>query len=92
MTSENKDNTISLAVVKNAKGLNNPTDAELLTSGLKLLEDEIASDNIKGFLTIAFDLNNEPRIVWAGEIEMLSVLGSIEVAKVTLMSGLTQGD
>lgn len=53
---------------------------ELMEQGLEIFAQEL-SDDAKGFFSIVFDKENNPKIIWAGDIDMISALGSLEMAK-----------
>ena len=53
---------------------------ELLEKGLEIFVQEL-SNNGKGFLSIVFDQDNYPQIIWAGDIDMVASLGALELAK-----------
>jgi hypothetical protein len=62
-----------------------PTAQELMDSGLEVFL-EMLSKNPKGFVSVVFGADNYPEIVWAGNIELIPVLGSLEMAKNELYS------
>lgn len=53
---------------------------DALTLGLETFLAE-TQQNCKGFLAVVFDGEKNHRIIWAGEVDMISSLGSLEVAK-----------
>lgn len=53
---------------------------ELMEQGLEIFAQELSED-AKGFFSIVFDKDNNPKIIWAGDIDMISALGSLEMAK-----------
>ncbi len=57
---------------------------EYLMKGLKSFQEELG-DGAQGFISIVFDKENQPRIIWAGDFEMLLALGAMDFAKNELM-------
>lgn len=68
-----------------APDVHEPTAQELMDSGLEVFL-EMLSKNPKGFVSVVFGEDNYPEIVWAGNIELIPVLGSLEMAKNELYS------
>ncbi len=62
-----------------------PTAQELMDSGFEVFL-QMLSKNPKGFVAVVFNEDNYPEIVWAGNIELIPVLGSLEMAKNELYS------
>ena len=53
---------------------------ELLEKGLEIFAQELSGD-ARGFFAMIFDAENNPKILWAGNIDMIMALGSLELAK-----------
>lgn len=53
---------------------------ELLEKGLETFVSELSND-AKGFFAMIFDQEGNPSIIWAGDMDMIACVGSLEVAK-----------
>ena len=58
---------------------------DLIKQGLELFISEMSKD-AKGFLSIVFDKDDHPSTIWAGDIDLLTALGAIEMSKQELIS------
>ena len=63
------------------------TTEELMEKGLEIFAQELSED-AKGFFALIFDSQNTPRIVWAGDIDMITAIGSLEMAKNELYNNI----
>jgi len=72
---------------KGAKNLEEaePTAQELMDSGFEVFL-QMLHNSPKGFVAVVFNEDNYPEIVWAGNIELIPVLGALEMAKNELYS------
>lgn len=61
-----------------------PTTEDYLIQGVEAFTMEIG-DDAKGFIAIVFDLDNNPRVICAGDIDIVTTLGALEVAKNELL-------
>jgi hypothetical protein len=52
---------------------------ELIAHGLEVFNEDLK--NSSGFLAITIDEGGTPSIVWAGNVDTITTLGSIEIAK-----------
>jgi hypothetical protein len=89
--SQKTDNVSAFVPKKGTKGVKEPTSEELKQKGLETFL-EIVNNKSVGFFAIVFDENNDPKIIWAGDIELINALGSLEMAKNELYSNVFLGD
>ena len=80
-------NVRSFAPKKKAAAPDAATTKELLEKGLEIFAQELAED-AKGFFSLIFDKDNNPRIISAGEIDIVAALGSLEMAKNELYNNI----
>lgn len=79
---EHPSNTISFATRKKFQQDtgSNQSNQDLLNQGVDAFGAEIA-EQAKGFVAIIFDKDNNPRIISAGEFDLMYTLGALEVLK-----------
>jgi hypothetical protein len=72
-------------VFTSAENLTNSSPEELLNQGLEVFEDEMGQ-NPKGFFSVIFDKKGDPKIIWAGDIDMITALGALRMAEYELFA------
>jgi len=88
-TDETTNNPISLVAVK-AQKENTPTDSEtqdMLAQGLEAFQDRV--EEASAFLSVIFDEVGDPSIIWAGDINLIKSIGSLEIAKEELIKQIS---
>ena len=78
---ETLSNVKSFAAKKNKM-----TTPSLMDEGLETFARELAG--AKGFLAIIFDEDNNPIVLCSGEIDIVSTVGALEVAKNELFKNI----
>lgn len=73
------------------KSLENATPTEMMDIGLTTFTEELKK-NAKGFLAIIFDEDGNQRIIWAGEVDMVTSVGALEIAKNELFKTFAETD
>ncbi len=90
MTSEIMNKTVSLTAIKNEK--QKQADSETLSlvkKTLNTIKEEIESfPDTTGLLTIIYDRNKDPKIMWGGDMDYVKMLGSLDLAKMEISAAL----
>lgn len=58
-----------------------PTDKELIAEGIVAFNDVANAEQTTGFLTLFFNKDNIPQVLWAGDIDIVSTVGLMEFVK-----------
>jgi hypothetical protein len=88
MTLDMKNKTVSLNVVKAEKQAKVDEETSSFIQGSidsikEILENEPDS---KGLIALVFNKDNDPKIVWGGDIDYIKMIGALDVAKLHFTS------
>ena len=88
MTSEMSSKTVSLNVVKAEKQAKVDEETSSFIQGSidsikEILENEPDS---KGLIALVFNKDNDPKIVWGGDMDYIKMIGALDVAKLHFTS------
>jgi hypothetical protein len=84
-TKENKKlNVIPLSLAKSKED-----GGHYLKEAAGVLQSAL-EENATGFICLVFAKNDDPKIIWAGDLDLINAVGTLEMAKCTLLqdSGL----
>jgi len=84
---EENSNVKIFAAKKKPAHVEDYSQEDFIQRSIETFTEEIAKDS-KGFLAIMFDVDNSPRIICAGDIDIIATLGALEVTKHELFKGL----
>ena len=85
---ENFTSNVKSFTPKGKQPSGEPTTEDYLIQGVEAFTMEIG-DDAKGFIAIVFDLENNPRVICAGDIDIVTTLGALEVAKNELLKSVS---
>lgn len=60
---------------------------EVVGMGLEVFNNEI--EGARGFISIIFNSEDQPKFIWSGDLDVIKVIGSFEIAKQQLLADAT---